>query len=109
MLLCASLNNRNSLLSDRSIKVRLTKVIFACPKCDATYVATQRYRFDSGSFDCWDCMTEIFRWSGDYRYSKWDQIGAAQDNHLDARITNGDFLAPPRKPWRPAAPEPGGS
>jgi hypothetical protein len=43
------------------------------------YDATQQCRRDLGSFDCWDCMTEVLCWSGDYRYSNWDPIDAAQD------------------------------
>jgi predicted RNA-binding Zn-ribbon protein involved in translation (DUF1610 family) len=68
------------------IKDRLTKIMFACPYCAAVYVATQQCRRDLGSFDCWDCMTEIFRWSGDYRYSNWDQIDALQESDWEACI-----------------------
>ena len=52
-------------------------IIFACPNCGAVYVATQRQSSDFGSFDCWDCRTEICRWSGGYQYGDWEQIRIA--------------------------------
>jgi predicted RNA-binding Zn-ribbon protein involved in translation (DUF1610 family) len=67
-------------------EARVTKVMFACPHCAAVYVATQQARADAGSFDCWDCRTEIFRWSGDYYYGDWDQIDAIQDIEWEACI-----------------------
>ena len=53
--------------------VRVT-VIFACPRCATAYSAVQRVAFDFGSFDCWDCQTEIYRWAGEYKYDDWEQI-----------------------------------
>jgi hypothetical protein len=49
-------------------------VIFAYPRCTSVYSAIQRPARDFGSFDCWDCRTEIYRWSGAYSYTEWDDI-----------------------------------
>lgn len=56
----------------------LVEVIFACPHCATAYSAIQRPLSDFGSFDCWDCRTEIYRWSGEYKYSDWEQITVAR-------------------------------
>ena len=53
-------------------------VVFACPDCGAPYIARQEYKRGLGSFDCWDCKTEIFRWSGEYEYANWDGIELPQ-------------------------------
>lgn len=54
--------------------LQFVKVIFACPLCTSAYRAVQRPYFGFGSFDCWDCGVEIYRWSGNYVYTDWDQI-----------------------------------
>jgi hypothetical protein len=51
-------------------------VFFSCKKCGARYQAKQepseRERF--GSFDCWECKSEIYRWSGRREYVEWDFV-----------------------------------
>jgi hypothetical protein len=61
-----------------------TKTMFACPSCAAVYVASQECHSGRGSFDCWDCNTEIFAWSENYQYTNWDQIDATCDIEWDA-------------------------
>jgi DNA-directed RNA polymerase subunit RPC12/RpoP len=52
-------------------------VIFACSNCGAAYKATQEAVHDIGSFDCWECKSEIFSWSGAYKYCNWSEIAKA--------------------------------
>lgn len=61
-------------------RLRRVTVIFACSHCGATYSAIQRPASDFGSFDCWDCKTEIYRWSTKYSYTDWEQITVAVGN-----------------------------
>lgn len=53
---------------------RCVTVVFACPRCASAYRAKQKPDIGFGSFDCWDCGDEIYRWSGRYIYTDWDQL-----------------------------------
>jgi transposase-like protein len=50
-----------------------TTVVFVCPRCGRTYQATQKPQRDGGAgqFDCSDCRTNIYVWSGRYDYIDW--------------------------------------
>jgi len=59
---------------------RHIRVIFACPQCAVAYSAVQQSGSGFGSFDCWDCKTEIYRWSAPYIYSDWNEITLTTPN-----------------------------
>ena len=48
-------------------------IIFACPKCGATFRAVQKRKSNVplDSFACLNCDTVVHRWSGVYDYIDW--------------------------------------
>jgi hypothetical protein len=51
-------------------------VFFSCKECGARYQAKQEPCHEErfGSFDCWECKSEIYRWSGALEYVDWDFV-----------------------------------
>ena len=45
------------------------------------YSAIQQSGSGFGSFDCWDCKTEIYHWSAPYIYSDWNEITLTTPNN----------------------------
>jgi hypothetical protein len=48
-------------------------VIFICRGCAIVYRATQQKlpHMTAGRFDCVDCETPVYKWSGRYNYTGW--------------------------------------
>ena len=72
-------------------------VVFACPYCSAAFSAIQRPGPDVGSFDCWDCTTEVYSWSGNYKYVDWDQIEFISVKEKARRKTTRGSARPSRR------------
>jgi hypothetical protein len=50
--------------------------LFVCPKCGIGYraISEQQSSEQSGRFDCIDCQTEVYSWSGMYDYTDWKAV-----------------------------------
>jgi hypothetical protein len=59
--------------SERQVIVPGSKIVFACPRCGATFQALQKKKFNvrQDSFSCLVCDKVVHQWSGVYDYLDW--------------------------------------
>ena len=50
--------------------------LFVCPNCGIGYraICEKQPSEQSGRFDCVDCQTEVYSWSGTYDYTGWKAV-----------------------------------